>query len=270
MIKSTSLKVMVALGLLTAAQIASPALAGPACDPKIMEALNAKGWNEAQREVLANETFIYKPDSVFALSCFSSALGNTPSTFSSGSPSNPASNSLSSYMSNFGHGILGNSGSQGGTSSCTKMMAVWGQARCQHLQYASHGTGSGNNIMSRFSFANLSSDPRLGFPAPTNATYRTACSSYPSNFASNTTLINTVGVGATFDNANLFLAITDPLAALAAGTNCSPGILTGVEIGTSGTTYQEKVCPNPGCVPKFVSPNMKCCDQTNLANRCEP
>lgn len=256
---SKSLKVLlVALGLLVASQVpvSTPAHAAVACDPKIMEALNARAWREAQREVMTNETYIYKPDSVFALSCFSDALGRVPTGFSSGNATTATSDALNAYMSgNFNHGYLGGgtAGAQG-TNDCTRMRALWGTAHCNNLAYTSPTANA---------FASLAygSDPRLAYPA--------ACTN-PGTWGSTNTLITTVGVGATYDSPNLFLGVTDPLASLTASTNCSPGILTGVEIGTASTTYQEKVCPNPGCVPKYDSGNMKCCDQTNLSNRCEP
>ena len=273
MIKSTSLKVIVALGLLAGWQVtsAAPSFAGPACDPKIMEALNSKAWAEAQREVTMNESFIYKPDSVFALSCFQSALNKTPTAFSSGSPTTAASNAISSsYQSNFAHGYTGASGSQSLTdTSCTIMRDVWNRSRCFNIPNVS---GNANTAFNAFAFTSLSNATRSGYSSPGAGNYPSNCSTtYPTAvYTSSNTLLTTVGVGATFDNANLFLNVTDPLASLAASTNCSPGILTGVEIGTASTTYKEKVCPNPGCVPKFVSPDMKCCDQNNLSARCEP
>ncbi len=271
MYQSKSLKLLIALGLLTASQILSPspAAAAPACDPKIMEALNARAWREAQREVMVNETFIYKPDSVFALSCFSSALGNTPSGFSSGSPQSAANSALNSYMNNFAHGFLGASG--GGnqpTNGCTRMRELWGQAHCFNLAYSSPTS----NVFTTFAY-NMGSEPRMAYPSNSGPTYPSACTNASSWGATNT-LINTKvaaqRVGATYDDANMFLRVTDPLASLTASTTCNPGILTGVEIGAGSVTYSEKVCPNPGCVPKFVSGGMKCCDQTNLNNRCEP
>lgn len=257
--ESKSLKVLLTLGVLAVSQLisAAPAPAAVACDPKIMEALNARAWREAQREIMTNQTYIYKPDSVFALSCFSDALGDVPTGFSGGSPTSATSSNLSTYMSSaFNHGFLGATSGSQSTSDCTTMRTLWGTAHCRNLAY----TSPTNNAFTQFAY-NMGTDARPAYPA--------ACTN-PTSWGPTNTLLTTAGVGATYDSPNLFLGVTDPLAALTASTNCSPGILTGVEIGTASTTYQEKVCPNPGCVPKFASGTMKCCDQTNTANRCEP
>lgn len=63
----------------------SIACAGPAtpnntplesCDPKFMEQLNNKALLEAQREIELNGRYIWKPDSVLALTCFQQAMNH--------------------------------------------------------------------------------------------------------------------------------------------------------------------------------------------------
>jgi hypothetical protein len=50
---------------------AAPANAqSSSCDPEYMDALKARAWMEAQREIAQNKNIISKPDSVLELSCF--------------------------------------------------------------------------------------------------------------------------------------------------------------------------------------------------------
>ena len=256
--KSLSLKFLAAFGLLSAFQMISalPAssTAQPACDPAFMETLRQRGWREAQREIMMNESFIYKPDSVFALSCFSEALNRVPNSFTAGNATQQTRDSLTTYMSShFNHGFLG-AGSSGpqDTTNCGLMRSIWVEAKCRNIN---------NSAFNNFTFANLTTtEPRTSNPA--------TCTGNPTaTWTTTNTRMTTVGAGAPFDSARLFLNITDPLAALATTSNCSPGIPTGVKIGGM---YDEKVCPNPGCVPVAVGGSaMKCCDQNNTGSRCE-
>lgn len=264
MYKSILLKLLLALGLITSFYVMplSPACAGaqPACDPAFMETLRQRGWREAQREIMMNESFIYKPDSVFALSCFSDALNRVPNSFTAGNATVPTATALSTYMGgNFNHNTLGGGAGSQNTNNCGLMRSVWVSAKCSNVTDAAF-----NN----YTFANLASaEPRTNNPqtcgsggAPSNPT---------TTWNNTNTRMTTIGAGASFDNANLFLNITDPFAALSASSRCSPGILTGVRIANR---YDEKVCPNPGCVPVLSGSSLKCCDQNNTSNsnRCEP
>ena len=106
-----------------------------ACDPEFMESLRQRAWREAQREVMANEAFIFKPDSVFHLSCFTTSLNAVPKTFSAnGGDLSAVTNALSSYMSaNFNHGTLGGAtGAAQTTNSCGVMRSLWLTAKCRN------------------------------------------------------------------------------------------------------------------------------------------
>lgn len=64
---------LISLGGMNVAQAQS--IPPTACDPEYMDALKAKAWMEAQREVAHNKSFIYKPDSVMVYSCFDKMVG---------------------------------------------------------------------------------------------------------------------------------------------------------------------------------------------------
>ncbi|MCB9991548.1 MAG: hypothetical protein H6867_09260 [Rhodospirillales bacterium] len=51
------------------------------CDPEYMDALEAKAWLEAQREISQNKNFIFKPDSVLEYTCFDRFLDEAASNF---------------------------------------------------------------------------------------------------------------------------------------------------------------------------------------------
>ena len=60
--------------------LAFPALAQEdpptACDPQYMDALEARAWMEAQREITQNQNLINKPDSVLEYTCFNRFLNH--------------------------------------------------------------------------------------------------------------------------------------------------------------------------------------------------
>lgn len=51
------------------------------CDPEYMDALEARAWLEAQREIAQNKNFIFKPDSVLEYTCFAGFLDEAASNF---------------------------------------------------------------------------------------------------------------------------------------------------------------------------------------------
>ncbi len=51
------------------------------CDPEYMDALEARAWMEAQREISQNKNLIYKPDSVLEYTCFDLFLNEAASNF---------------------------------------------------------------------------------------------------------------------------------------------------------------------------------------------
>ena len=51
------------------------------CDPEYMDALEARAWLEAQREIQQNKNYIFKPDSVLEYTCFHGFLDEAASNF---------------------------------------------------------------------------------------------------------------------------------------------------------------------------------------------
>ena len=255
--KRLTLKLLIALGLLGIAYsptFTEPACAAaPACDPKFMTSLRERAWREAQREVMTNETFIFKPDSVFSLSCFGdqhSAAVSAGSSFSNnGGKLDGVKSAVDSYMSkHFNHATLGGAdgGGQSSMGACNSMKEVWNDAKCRNLTIAN---------FEAFAF-NMGTEPRIN-------NSKTCTTNPTATWTSTETTMKTVGTikplveGTSFDSAKLFLNITDPLNLLDPAT-CATGIETGVTIGSSTTNYKEVVCPNPGCVPKYEGSAMVC------------
>lgn len=52
-----------------------------ACDPEYMDALEARAWLEAQREITQNQNLILKPDSVLEYTCFDKLVGRAGRNF---------------------------------------------------------------------------------------------------------------------------------------------------------------------------------------------
>lgn len=257
-----SLKLLIALGLLgiayspsfTQNACAGSPPAAPACDPKFMKSLRERAWREAQREVMTNETFIFKPDSVFALSCFNSfhsAAESAGSSFSNnGGKLNGVKGAVDSYMSShFNHGTLGGAdgGGQNNMGACASMKSVWNDAKCRNLTIAN---------FEAFAF-NMTGEPRIN-------NSKTCTTNPTSTWTDTEKTMKTVGAikpfveAESFDSAKLFLPITDPLNLLDSPATCATGIETGVIIGSGSANYNEVVCPNPGCVPKYEGSAMVC------------
>jgi hypothetical protein len=254
MTATRSLKVLLTLSVILISEaILSIASASPACDAEFMTTLRNRAWREAQREITMNQANIYKPDSVFSMSCFGSALGAVPATFTQGTNTDAARRAVESYMgANFNHGFVGGAGSQTGNEACGQMARTWETSQCRNLTLAQ--------------FIALGADPRP------------AVCERPDWAPSGERLAHVGVIGpdsAGFDSVSLFLRNTDPLSLLTAGTACQAGIPTGVNIGAGSTSsYAEKVCPNPGCVPVLrtsgSTSTLRCCDQNAQTTRCEP
>lgn len=259
---SRSLQSLLILGLVLLGQslLSAPASATAACDPEFRKSLEYRGWQELQREIQVNEKYILKPDSVFALSCFGDAVNRVPSIFSQAPNTSAVTNAMSSYGSNFGHGFFtnGSGGSQNVMdTSCGRMQGLWNNA-----------AGACRNFPATiYASLKIGDDPRSGMSCGA-ASWSTASGH-----------LNNVGGmpltdGTTFDTVKLFLSTTDPLSTLGGSGRCSAGIPTGVKIGAgSGSTIEEVVCGNPGCVPYLQGTVMKCCDQNSPASgpaKCQP
>ena len=71
---STSIVLLLAVTILvqpkTACAVGVPA--PTSCDPEYMDALEARAYMEAQREIAQNKNLIFKPDSLLDYPCFKS------------------------------------------------------------------------------------------------------------------------------------------------------------------------------------------------------
>lgn len=242
------------IGLGLAPNMANAQTVGPGCDPKFMAAMQKKGWMEAQREIMIAQATIAKPDSVFALGCFSTfynAYKGTVTFHNSNSYANTSvQNTVNSYVgAAFSGQKLGGghytSGAQNTVlTTCGAMMTLWNVARCSNLDLPSKLLDTLQDIKSY---------DRGAFP--------TACAA-PTGYGSTGTASTPLGTfygakvakfslgdtssGVPFDDMDLFTKVTAPRSV--AGGTCADGIPTGVIINTSGSKSQEVVCPNPGCV----------------------
>lgn len=66
---------MGAINLVAPSSAQAASLPPTACDPEYMDALEARAWMEAQREISQNKSIIYRPDSVMAYTCFDKMVG---------------------------------------------------------------------------------------------------------------------------------------------------------------------------------------------------
>jgi hypothetical protein len=235
---------------------ASAQQVGPGCDPAFMKAMQDKAWMEAQREIMIAQTTIAKPDSVFSLGCYQNFSNAFTASFTNngGGYTNLISGSIGSYLGasfnhNFGgaHHTLARS-----ESNCGAMLSLWNSARGANLDSPSRLLDTLKDISTynRGAFPSSFGAPS-GFTAPLTKFYGTKVASQ--------------SVGAAFDDMNLFAGVTAPASQLTTAPNnkCAPGIKTGVMIGT----VDEKVCPNPGCIPNNASPP-KCCEYDGTS-KCE-
>lgn len=172
-IKRLMLTILLA-GLLSLPSIAAFAQAAPTtpCDPQFMQAMEARAWLEAQREITQNENLIVKPDSVLEYSCFIGFLNKAAANFQVNGINRPFSETdawqtigfdttttdqsltqtvalaLAAYIDgNFPHQFLGGrltipapkpngmtmAAVTGGAYTCDVMAQVWEQARCQNF-----------------------------------------------------------------------------------------------------------------------------------------
>ena len=136
------------------------------CDPEYMDALEARAWLEAQREIAQNQNLIVKPDSVLEYTCFDRFLleiaddavnqfsettrwGTIPgleSTTQDAALGRLILTGLTSYITeNFPHTFLGGRSTldhvmttnpqAGGnyTYTCDRMRVVWEAAKCMNF-----------------------------------------------------------------------------------------------------------------------------------------
>jgi hypothetical protein len=239
---------------------AHAAAADPACDPNFMTTLKERAWMEAQREMVMNETFIWKPDSVLALSCFSGTLSTIPIGFASGNPLQQASKNAADWIgSNFWFDLGGGNTSivhdaSKTPNNCKHMYDLWKEAKCEVLG------GNLDDVFVTFTDFAGGKEPRI---APE------ACTNTPSaEFTKYLADMGAIGLaygggGGTpvgFDSINLFLGVTAPVTD-AAVTKCNAGIITGIKVTVGGSSVDEIVCSNPGCSPTTGGAGgaLRCC-----------
>lgn len=252
-----------ALGFAAVVMLGSfPAMALPAsCDPDYWNAMKAKAWLEAQREIAQNQNLIYKPDSVLEYTCFDKFLNHLSDvvhvqhrlfseTTTWGTITGPdmelalgglVGTTLLSYINmNFSHNYLGGRGDGPGVPvsavtsenyACSAMSAVWQQAKC--LNFVQDAP---LDRTARDDFFNLTwfstNDPR---DIPT-ACVPDARWDPNTNLALNTPAVYTE---------EAFNTYADHFATT--GCPAAP-IPTGVVVTRQGyIPYNEKVCINPGC-----------------------
>jgi hypothetical protein len=260
------------------------------CDPEFMDALEARAWMEAQREISQNQNLIVKPDSVLEYVCFDKILdalgsnasfsdgGGTPAGTTAGTLSDLVGQSAGTYVqSNFGHTWLGGRAAgnsvldngpytvqSGGTYACNNMARVWQLAKCMNMFDKPAHDGF-------FDFQWYSTnDPRR---LPTTPAPLAACTA-PALFGT-TPAIAFNGQQArymlnpenpndaaqyTVDNVTSYFGLIDPGQCGDPNIpNSDQGIPTGVQItrpGFNPATYEDHVCPNPGC---YYDPNARRC-----------
>lgn len=134
-------------------------LPATSCDPEYMDALEARAYMEAQREIAQNKNLIFKPDSVLEYSCFGSFLNRLAGanlfseegccgTAGLGSGSLDAAlqtavgSVLMTYLgNNFNNTFLNGrspldytfTGVAGGGYECDRMQQVWDTAKCMNF-----------------------------------------------------------------------------------------------------------------------------------------
>jgi hypothetical protein len=143
---------------------AAAVFADSTCDSTYYDALEARAWLEAQREITQNQNLIFKPDSVLEYTCFESHLNQVADAaddlFSGDTRWGSAQNMASALGSiagahktydenNFEHDYLGGRSSEADTTpsssvskssyECDVMKKVWESAKCMDfLADASH------------------------------------------------------------------------------------------------------------------------------------
>lgn len=153
---SAALALLLSLALLPAT---SHAQVQSSCDPEYMDALEARAWLEAQREIAQNQNLIFKPDSVLEYTCFDRFLDTVAGAemFSEsgccGGPPRPGTldaaltqvvgSALGAYLAeNFPHSFLGGRANvdyqadpviSGGGYVCNSMRIAWEAAKCMHF-----------------------------------------------------------------------------------------------------------------------------------------
>jgi hypothetical protein len=252
------------------------------CDPEYMDALEARAWLEAQREIAQNQNLIVKPDSVLEYTCFDKFLneiandasqmfsettrwGPIPGLDSSSQDvalQNLISAGLVDYITNnFPHKYLGGrstldsniSGSvTGGTYTCDQMGKVWNEAKCMNFfdekdfdgfyDFKWYETNDPRKLPTEFAACVPPDDDPYKFAKMQTIAFNTRETTYVL-LAENPNDATAYKV----DNLVTFLDFILPKG-VAPATTCKPPIKTGIRVKRENMTeYDDAVCPNPGC-----------------------
>lgn len=257
------------------------------CDPEYMDALEARAWLEAQREVSQNQNFILKPDSVLEYTCFDSflreigdhaehmfsettrwgAITDLDNQSQDRALAELIHSGLVDYLTNnFNHTFLsgrattdytpGSPMASGGeTYSCEMLRRVWEEAKC--MNFIDEASIDGFYDFRWYQ----SNDPRT---MPTTMAACTSPATAPYTFATmegiafnarqdmyvltGTEAPPTPATGYNRDNLVTFLNFILPRG-VAPATACTTPIRTGVTVNRrgGGGAYPDGVCSNPGC-----------------------
>jgi len=260
--KSLALTALVSLsiGMAFAPTPSSAQTVGKGCDPKIMGAMQKKGWMEAQREIMIAQATIAKPDSVFALGCFQTFYNGYTGSISFFNNKNYAATTVLNNVNSFvgaafsgqklGGGHFTSGAQNTNINTCSAMMDLWKVARCSNIDLPSklmdtlQDIGSYNRGLFPQACTNLPPYGNAGSPVtPVGTFYGNKVAKF---------VLGDAGSGAAFDDMNLFTDVTAPLS-LTSGKNCAAGIPTGVTMKIGGNDVPEIICPNPGCVSDGAS-----------------
>ena len=273
-----------------------------ACDPQYMDALEARAWLEAQREISQNANLIFKPDSVLQYTCFDKMAGAIagdggqqlfsekgipgmkPSSVGSASSTDAQINnyvilSMNGYISgSFTHSYLNDRAenmeytphnTSGDPYFCEQMALVWNAARCMNFFDQPDSDGF-------FDFEYYAKhDPRTlpkDLPACTPPTKPKSYSQQIGEAFNQHSEFYTLkdenkGDGAKYEEDTVQSNVQQITPDGACG-DVHP-VPTGLNVTRSdiGKTYPEKVCPKPGC---YYDPAGNTCKTSNSTAPSKP
>lgn len=292
-----------AVTLSTAAQKAqaqSGTLPPSACDPEYMDAIEARAWLEAQREITMNANLILKPDSVLVYSCLGDWVnkfitqinGTVQFTPNLGAAAaNSSGQSAIEFLStNFRQNLLADKtdtlpAAFAGGDMCDDMTKAWRAAQCANFQQFSNEQFMTFDDLKSGNIRNLPDgtqpDPNDQFSAnyagaigsgwcnePEDAYDRNIIQAFNTTDTLDATHMgHNVGTPNTLYQFDPIVSSQDLIKPAANTSECQPPIFTGLTVRRSdGTTYSDGFCPNPGCMLK---PNgTSACCVASLSDTC--
>lgn len=257
--KSRSLKSLLAVsGAALLSLAAHNAAYAQACDPQFMDAIEARGFAEAARENVHNQSFIYKPDSVFEYSCFRDHAPlpqqNAEDLFRPTSLTAPTTDPVGVHIdNNFGHEYLNGRVNDPAVATpaptadmCNAIAAVWDIAHC--INFYNREDLDGMFDLTHY----LVNDPRQ---LPANYP---ACAALP--YASLNMALDIAYNGQTSvwtqppyarDNEAYLIDPVDLQMNMLRPADCGTPIPTGMlvkDMNAALPEFREHTCSNPACV----------------------